>query len=47
MVSFLGRFLEADRGVKEKIERYLLTKSKTGPLIEKNRAVVMLWEPEK
>ena len=47
IASFVGKFVEIDQKVKEKIEKHLLDISKNGNYVEKNKAVVMWWKPDK
>jgi len=47
IASFIGRFIEVDHAVEGRIRDHLLNKSENGKYREKNKAVVMWWEPEK
>jgi len=47
IAGFIARFTEVDQAGEETIRNYLLDKSENGKYIEKNRVVVMWWEPEK
>lgn len=43
IAAFVGRFMEVNQEVIEKIRKRLLSKSETGVYIDKNKAVVMWW----
>lgn len=47
IAGFVGKFIEIDQEAKGRIEQYLLKKTKKGTYIEKNKAIVMWWEPGK
>ena len=47
IAGFVGKFIEIDQEAKGRIEQYLLKKTKKGTHIEKNKAIVMWWEPGK
>ena len=47
IAGFVGKFIEIDQDAKGRIEQYLLKKTKKGTYIEKNKAIVMWWEPGK
>ncbi len=47
IASFIGRFIEVNQSVEEKIRDYLLKKSENGNYREKKQAVVMWWEVKK
>jgi len=44
--SFIGRFIEVNTAVEEKIRKCLLKRSKNGKYREDNRAAVIWWHPE-
>jgi ubiquinone/menaquinone biosynthesis C-methylase UbiE len=46
IASYIGKFIEVDQKVGEKIRNYLLKKSENGSYQVANQAVVMWWEPE-
>jgi hypothetical protein len=47
IASFIGRFIEVNQSVEEKIREYLLKKTENGKYREKKQAVVMWWEKNK